>query len=135
MVREDAREVALERVVLPVLAPAAHDIEAFVELREEQGNVGGIVLQVAVHRDDHVAFREVETGHHRGGLAEVAAEMHDLHPFVIVRGDFVEQVFGVVGGAVVDEDEFPRLPDSLRARCGCARGVRESRRLRCRSGR
>ena len=57
-------------------------------------------------------FGEIEAGHHRGGLAEVSAEVDDLD-VRIARGDFVEQFLRAVGRAVVDEDEFPRAADAV----------------------
>ena len=114
-VGHDARGVALDGVVLAVLAPAAHDVEALFELGEQERDVGGVVLEVAIHRDDDVTAGEIEASHHRGGLAEIAAEMDDLHALV-AAGDLVEQLIGAVGRAVIDEDELPRLADLLH--CG-----------------
>jgi hypothetical protein len=52
---DDRRQSAGQRIVLARHAPARDDIEALSELGEEPRNVGGIVLAVAVHRDDDVA--------------------------------------------------------------------------------
>src|SRR5262249_58553610 len=62
------------RCVLAVLAPAADDIEAFVELCQKIGNVLGIVLQIRIYRYDDAAARVVDTRHDRGGLPVIAAE-------------------------------------------------------------
>jgi hypothetical protein len=51
-VRDAARQEARRDPVLAVAPPAADDVEAVVELRDEPADVGGIVLQVAVHRHD-----------------------------------------------------------------------------------
>jgi hypothetical protein len=49
-----------------------------VEGGEQPADVGGIVLQVAVHGDDdRAARRYLDAGAHGGGLAEVAAEADD----------------------------------------------------------
>ena len=111
-VGHDAGGIAFEGVVLPVFAPAADDVEAFVELGEEEGDVFGVVLEVAIHGDDDVAFCKIEPCHHGGGLAVVAAEVDDFHA-VVFGGDFIEQLVGAIAGAVVHEDEFPRLRDFL----------------------
>ena len=51
------RQLAGERRVLAVLAPAGDDVVALLELVEQARDVGRIVLEVGVHRDDDVAAR------------------------------------------------------------------------------
>ena len=98
-------------VVLAVLAPAGADVEALVELREQLGDVGGIVLQVAIHRDDDLAGGEIEAGHHRGGLAEIAAEMDDFHARDSRRRGASSDGLAAVVAAVIDENQLPRPAD------------------------
>ncbi len=50
-----AGQVALDRVVLSVPAPAGNDVIAFAELFKEFGNIGRIILHVAVHEDQDIA--------------------------------------------------------------------------------
>ena len=90
--------------VLAVLAPAADDVGVFAfEEVEHCGDVGGVVLEVAVHGDDDAAAGEVEAGGEGGGLAEVAAKA-DEADLREARGCGAEGVPGAVGGAVIDED-------------------------------
>ena len=59
VVQMDARQVADQPVeharrqhlvprIVPLVLPAAHDVEAFVELGQQAGDLGRVVLQVAV---------------------------------------------------------------------------------------
>jgi molybdopterin molybdotransferase len=103
---EDAREDPSCERVATLRLPPGHEVEAFVELREQPRDLRWIVLEVAVDRDDGVAARLVEAGDERGGLAEVAAEPHDAD--VLLRVVQARQRSErPVGGAVVDEDRLP----------------------------
>ncbi|OPZ81004.1 MAG: hypothetical protein BWY75_03657 [bacterium ADurb.Bin425] len=48
--------------IFSFLAPAADDVKAFVEFIEQTLNVGGIILQVGIHRDNYVAAGIVYAG-------------------------------------------------------------------------
>ena len=105
------RNAARERVA-PLRLPAGDQVEALVELREQPRDLGRIVLEVAVDRDDGLAARLVEAGHERRGLAEVAAKADDADVLLGVvqprqRGE------RAVGGAVVDEDRLPGRVERL----------------------
>ena len=93
--------------VAPLRLPARDEVEALVELREQPRDLGGIVLKVAVDRDDDVALGFLEAGLQRGGLAEVAPEPDDAY-LVVLRVQTRERREGAVGRAVVDEDDLPR---------------------------
>ena len=94
--------------------PARDEVEALVELGEQARDLGRVVLQVAVDRDDDVALRLLEAGLERGRLAEVAPQPDDAD--VLVRGVQPRQRGeGAVGRAVVDEDDLPRLARAGRA--------------------
>jgi hypothetical protein len=108
----DARQIALQRVVLSILAPAADYVEPFVQLREQDWNVRGIILQVTIERDNHFAFRKIEPSHHCCGLAEIAAEMHDFHVRIMFC-ELVEDFLGIIRRAVIDQNEFPRASKRL----------------------
>ena len=71
-VAEKARQFADHEMVLPVGPQAVNGVEPLVELVEQHGNVGGIVLQIAVHGDDQFAGRPIDAGLERCRLAEVA---------------------------------------------------------------
>ena len=80
-----------------------------------RGISAGIVLQIAVDRDDDVALRLLEAGLQRGRLAEVAAQPDDAD--VVVRGvQPRERGEGAVRRAVVDEDDLPRRPERVERR-------------------
>jgi hypothetical protein len=52
---------------------------------EQAWNIGGIVLTIGVHRDDHVARAVLEAGHQGGRLAIVAAKVDNLNARVATR--------------------------------------------------
>ena len=58
---EHLRRPPLVPGIVAIDLPAADDVEPFVELGEQLGNFGGTVLQVGVHRDDHLAGRPRRT--------------------------------------------------------------------------
>ena len=63
--------------VAPARLPAADEVEALVQLRQQLRDLGGVVLEVAVDRDDDVAAGLGEAGGEGGRLAEVAAQPDD----------------------------------------------------------
>ena len=75
--------------------------------RDEAGDLGGVVLAVAVERDHVVAAHGLEAVRERRRLAEVAPQLDDAH---VVAGGGQPRHHGerAVGGAVVDEDDLER---------------------------
>src|ERR1700693_1637476 len=65
------RKATQPEIVDAILAPAADDVVTLGNFLEEQRNVGGIVLQVAVHGDDVFAAGMVEAGSEAGGLSKI----------------------------------------------------------------
>ncbi|MEI9897779.1 MAG: hypothetical protein WDN28_28960 [Chthoniobacter sp.] len=112
-VGHDARDVALQGIVLAVLAPAEQTSKPSLSLSSSLGDVAGIVLQVAIHRNDHIAAREVEAGHHRRRLAVITAEVHHFDGRIF-RGEAVEHARAGVVAAVIDEDELHGWPTFFR---------------------
>ena len=106
---DTAGQIAFDRRVLAILAPAGNDVKAFVKLGQQLGNVVWIILQVAVHRHDNVASGVIQPGHERGGLAVVAAEVNDSDALV-GSGDLVEYGCRAVAAAIVDQYQFPAPP-------------------------
>ena len=104
----DARgNLARDQLVLAVVAPADDEVEAGVDLLQQQRDVGRIVLQVAVHGDEHFAVRVLDARRHRRRLAVVAAELDDAQPRIAAcerRSDRDR----VVLAAVVDEHHLER---------------------------
>src|SRR5262249_34284557 len=78
-----ARNLAHEPVVAAGIAPAADEVVAFFDFFEEFWNLFGIMLQIAVHRNDDFTAREIETGFERGCLAKVTAEADEIHAAVV----------------------------------------------------
>ena len=98
----------MHEVVDALLAPAADDVVTLAQLLQEQGNVVGIVLQVAVHGDDVLALGVIEAGGQRRGLPEIAAQL-DHHHAAVDGGNLLQHPEGVVAAAVIDEDQLERL--------------------------
>ena len=93
--------------VLPFHPPAADHIVALVDLVQQQGNVGRVVLQVGVQRHDHVAARQIKASSEGCRLAKIAAKADDFQ----VRVAFVPRAQLLparVPAAVVDDDDFIR---------------------------
>src|SRR5215470_15273016 len=76
------REAAQPEIVNAHLAPAADDVVSLGNLFEKNWNVGGIVLQIAVHGDDVLAARMIEPGCKPSGLPEIPAKAHYCHAAV-----------------------------------------------------
>ena len=90
----DARgKLAEQHVVNPLRAPAGDDVVTFFKLGQEGGHFQRIVLQVAVHGEDELAFGVVEAGGQRGGLAEVAAQL-DNENAAVDGGNLFKQAVG-----------------------------------------
>jgi hypothetical protein len=87
-------------------------VEAGVDLLEQQRDVGRIVLQVTVHRDQHFAVRMLDARRHRGRLAVVATELDDTQPRIVPRQRGRNR-HRVVLAAVVDENHLERPPQLL----------------------
>ena len=72
-------QAARPEVVNPLLAPAADNVVPFTQLREELGNLFGLVLEIAIHRDDDVPRGRVEAGGERSRLTIVSRERDQSH--------------------------------------------------------
>ena len=79
-VGDEARKLAAHGLVLAVLAPAGDDVVPLVELLQHRGDVGRVVLQVGVERDDDAGARVVDAGGECRGLPVVATKAHEAHP-------------------------------------------------------
>ena len=91
---------------MPVPPPARDDVEALIEAIEQPGDVGRVVLAVAVHRDQDRPPRQVERRRERGGLAAVAAQEGDADVLGVAVLDLRELRRRPVGRAVIDEDQL-----------------------------
>ena len=94
--------------VAPRGARAARDVGAVLERLDQARQVLRRVLEVAVHRDQHLAPRPDEPRVHGGVLPEVPLEAHRAHP-PVGRVEPLELAEGRVRRAVVDEDQLERV--------------------------
>ncbi len=114
-VGDHRRQPARHERVLAVAPPAGHDVVAGVEGREQARDVGGVVLEVAVHGDDDLAGGVIDAGRERGGLSEVAHQAHEVHARIVAGGRDQARI-GVVVAAVVDEHDLAREPQAIGGR-------------------
>ena len=67
------------------------------------------MLKIAVHRDQDLAARMIDSGGDAGGLTEIRAQLDELD--VAIRlGDFASDRIRVVAAAIVDEDDLVAAP-------------------------
>ena len=109
-VGEDRRHAAQDQAVLAIASPAHDQVEPALQLRDQPRNVGGVVLEVRVHRDHHPAATRLEPGCHGGRLAEVAPQEHEAHVLGVLLTQPVQELPRAVGAHVVREDHLPRTP-------------------------
>lgn len=103
------RRPALALFVLAVFAPAGNDVEIVgFEFFDERRDVGRIVLSVAVQRGNVFSRRGFYSRVHGGGLAEVAAQVDDLHGTERLQG-----IHCFVRRTVVNKNYFKRLVQLL----------------------
>src|SRR4029450_4737424 len=95
-------------IVDTLLAPAGYDVIALADLLEDHGDVGGVVLQVAIHSDDVLASCVVKSCGESGGLPEVAAQFHHRHT-AVDGSDFAQQGEGAIDRSVVDKNDLATL--------------------------
>src|SRR5262249_14543526 len=88
-----------------VLAPPADHIVTFFELRQKSRNIFRLMLQVAVHSDDHLALSVIESGGQRRGLAEITAQSNACHARV-ERGNLSKDHWRAISAPVIDKDQL-----------------------------
>src|SRR5436309_8936203 len=71
---------------------------------DEKGVFGGVVLQVGILDQDHVARRLLESGPEGSSFAAVYRLVEDPHPGPCLQ--LVEDLTGPVGAAIVDDQDF-----------------------------
>ena len=86
-------------------ADAVDDVVTLRPLRNQSGNRLGRILQIAIHQHDGVAEGLPQAGS-EGHLGTEVARVRDHGDARIGGGDFEEQLLGVVGAGVVDEDDL-----------------------------
>ncbi len=106
-------------------AVSAHEIETALDFTQHRGNVGGIVLPVAVKESDAVTGGGHDARVHRSALARVFGELNDSD--VVAGGDGGECF---VRAFIVHKNDFVRTArhgcaDFLRQRCDVVLFVKE----------
>src|SRR5690606_10814883 len=101
-------QAAHQPLVLPVAAPAREQVQiALEQLLDHAGNVGRVVLQVAVQRGDKFAACGIYAGLHGRSLAEVAAQLDDAHVAAVLGRLAAQNLGSTVPASIVHQDEFP----------------------------
>src|SRR5579871_6921561 len=99
-VRDTRGEAPQPEIIDAHLAPSADDVVTSRNLFEEQRNVVGIVLKIAIHGDDVLATRVVESGGKACCLPKIPAQLD--HGHAAVDGcDFAQHRERVVARSVV----------------------------------
>ncbi|MCY1236618.1 hypothetical protein D9M72_492830 [compost metagenome] len=103
------RDLPEQETILPVLSPADQQVElALLDRLDHFGNIGRIVLQVAVKRGDQAPGGSVDAGLHRCRLPEVLLQFDNLEIEARIGKSHSCICQRSVGAAVVNEDQFPR---------------------------
>jgi len=111
-IREHGREAAIDKGILPVFAPAAHDsIVVRFHFFQQAGDINRIVLEIGIQGDNDILGCSVNAGCHRGRLAEIPAET-DQFKMGILFGGLTETFPGCVTRTVIDVDDFILAPDA-----------------------
>ena len=94
------------------LLPAADHIVSLFELGEKAGNLGRVVLEIAVERENQFAPARLEPRREGRRLAKVAAKPDRPHPRIAL-GQRGQNGPRTVATAVIDENEFDRPADAF----------------------
>ena len=95
--------------VLPVFAPAGYHVVPLLELGQEQGDVGGIILEIRIQGDDDLSPGGLDAAGQSRALAEIAAQNEPAQPGIALYR--LAQYFrGTIGGTVIHDDDLHRPP-------------------------
>ncbi len=108
-------KTAQPEVVNAHLAPAADDVVALGNFLEEQRNVRGVVLQIAVHGDDVLAARMIEPGGQCRSLPKIPPQADHRHP-AVYAGNLAQQVKRLVRRSVIHQHHFKTFAVGLHHR-------------------
>ena len=108
-VGDPRRDLACDHLVLAIAPPSRHHVVALVELGQQERDVGRIILQIGVHRNQHLTCRCPEPGGQRRSLAVVAPKPDDAKPRAFTGG-LLELCETRVVRAVVDHDDLGGVP-------------------------
>ncbi len=88
-----------------MFSPAADDVESLLEFFDHDWDVGGVILQIAIHGDNEVTCCGFDAGVECGCLAEVFAEFDDRE-----RLARLHLFYTLIFATIVDEDNFEGAP-------------------------
>ena len=94
-VRATGRNPPHDEVVNTLFSPSTDHVVALFKLRKEIWDLGRVVLQVAIHRENVVTLRMIKACGKRRGLTKIAAQFYDQHAAVDC-GDLFHQFVGAV---------------------------------------
>ena len=86
----------------------ADDVVTRRNFLDEHRDIVGIVLQIAIHGDDVLAARVIESSGEARGLSEIAAQLHNRHS-AVHRSDLPQHGERLVARAVIDENDLKAL--------------------------
>jgi hypothetical protein len=101
--------------ILTRKTPATHQIEPFLELVKQWGDIPGVVLPITIHGHNHLASGIREACRNRRSLSEIAFEAEHLNPWLVLV-ETGEDGIGPVCAAVVHYDELKIPPQGLKHR-------------------
>ena len=92
--------------IVAILPPARHNVVARIELLQEPGDIGRVILAIAIDGHEDLTARLVKRGRQRRGLAAVAPKEHDPDVLRIAPLDRLQPRGRAVGRAIIDEDQL-----------------------------
>ena len=93
--------------VVALFLPTGHEvITVFGDHPVQFGNLVGAVLQVSVHRDDHISLCPLETTVQTGGFAVITTELDRVYHFRVLAFKGFDHFPGVVRASVIDKNYF-----------------------------
>src|ERR1051325_3159835 len=93
------------QIVNALLAPSANNVVAFRDFLQKYRNIGGVVLQIAIHGDNVLAACVIESGSKRRSLPEITPQANNSDAAVHAR-NLAKQVKCLVRRTVINEDDF-----------------------------
>ena len=109
------RNPAHDEIVDALLTPSADHVVALFQLGDKFRDLGGVVLQIAIHGQDVVALGMIESRGKRGGLAKIAPQLDHQNP--AVHGcNLFQQLVGAVTRSVVHKHQFETVANLLHNR-------------------
>src|SRR5215472_17587339 len=109
-VGQRARQIALQRGVLPLLPPARDEIVAFIQFGQELRNIGRIILEIAIHGDEDISLGKTNPGHESRRLTSIAAQLDEAQ---LRLRQLPDNLSRLIGAAVVDNNDLVRKAETF----------------------